>query len=150
MMLNVCSLIKDKLYTDWTETDPPKTGTGAVKYAVLGLGFDFNALYPQILLDEITEGVSIKFITNTVQRVTHAIRITIFVRPVNYMPAILTAAELTFLNMKKEINRILEAGRYTITGINWTDLTEWRPMTMRGEEPIVLVASIIVRATYYI
>jgi len=147
-MIDVSGTIATYLASNWTETNP---GTADVKYAKDE--FDSNSLYPQIVLEN---GASRStYLTNSLYRIEHECKITIYVRPDNYETTTIDAAKTTFNNMKTEIDRILRVGRYSISNIKTVELAGWKDESIKvgrsdSPEPIVFVSSQVVKCIYYI
>ena len=148
-LLDIITLVKDYLYAQWTETDPPKTGTGAVIYALGHSEFDKLKAYPQIKIQELPGRVTHTYITADTYRVEHEVLLTVYIRPVNYTDTVLDAAEVTFRKCKTEVDNILKAGRHSLTGVISVDLTGWEEVTVEENEPIVFVATQVIRCVYY-
>lgn len=147
-MLDIASLIKTKLETDWTEDDPA--------FADIAWVYDeFNPNDPKLqVLLEISPAKS-NFITRDIYRIEHLCKITIYVRPTNYMPDTIATFKTTFLNVKTEIDRILSP-RFGVTGIYSVEKQGWRDIEMAvgrdiksTKEPIVFTAQQEIKTIYY-
>lgn len=147
-MLDVITLLKNYLYAAWTETDPAETD---IEWTMGYSEFDKIKAYPQINIDEITIVRSIKtYITKNIYRIDHEVLITIFMRPDNNTDTVIDAAETTFRKMKTEIDKILDAGRYSVTGVRVVEGEGWTNETDReARGRIVFRASQIVKCIYY-
>lgn len=150
-MKDIASIIKNFLEANWTEDTP---GTISIKWA-----FDeYNQNDPslQILLENMTDKKT--FITRNYLRVEHPIKISIFVRPVNYLPATIATYKTTFNNMKTEIDRILNGNRFLVSGLYSVAPGSWKDIDFQvgrdatgktGREPIVFQSETIITAVYY-
>jgi len=76
--------------------------------------------------------------------------LTVLLRPIRYDETTVDAAEATFRKMKKEVNRILNAGRYNVNEIQEVELTAWETLTDRNVEPVVFSARQVLKCKYYI
>lgn len=147
-MLNVINLLKTHIYDSWSETDPPKEN---IEWTSSYSESEKSKAYPQINIDQIPEVRSRKtFVTEGVYRVEEEVLVTVMVRPDNNIDAIIDAAETTFRKMKTEVDKILNAGRYSIAGVRKVDGEGWINKTDREiKGRIVFKASQIVKLTYY-
>ena len=151
MMLGIATLIKTKIQTDWTETNPP---IADLKYSFDE--FDPNQMTPQILFEN--GPAKQTWIVKDVYRIEHELKITIHVRPTNYLPTTIANLRTTFLNFKTEIDRILRLARYTISGVTVTELSGWKDepieigfdQTQKPREPIIWKSVQTVKTIYYI
>jgi hypothetical protein len=149
-MLDISKLISDFIVAQWLEDDPDDDD--------IAFTFDeFNPNNPKIqMLFE--NGTDKKvWITRNIYRVEHSCKLSIFVRPVNYMPLTIDAAKATFLAIKIEVDRILNL-KFGITGIQATELGGWKDIDFEvgrdakgktGKEPITFVAEQVIRTIYY-
>ena len=147
-MLDISTLLSAFITSNWTETNPTLP-------SITQDEFDPNDPKLQILCEN---GADKKvWITRNIYRVEHSCKITIFVRPVNYMPPTIAAFKVTFLNVKIEIDRILNL-KFGITGIFDVEMAGWRDIDFEvgrdskgktGKEPIVFVAEQVIRTIYY-
>lgn len=150
-MLDISNLLEAYIYANWTETNP----------ALANIAFTFDEFNPndpklQILFENGADKKT--WLTKDVYRIEHSCKISIFVRPVNYMPTTIATFKTTFLKMKIEIDRILNL-KFGVTGITDVELAGWRDIDFEvgrdskgktGKEPIVFVAEQIIRTIYYI
>jgi len=150
-MKDVASIIKNFLEANWTEDTP---GTIDIKWA-----FDeYNPNDPslQILLENMPDKKT--FITRNYYRIEHSCKISIFVRPVNYLPTTIETYKVTFNNMKTEIDRILNVNRFGLSPIYSVTPEGWRDIDFEvgrdskgktGKEPITFIAEQVIRTIYY-
>jgi len=92
----------------WTETNP--------EFADLTFKFDeFDLKNPnlQILLTNLPDKKS--FVMEGLQKVEHQCRITIFMKPIKYDETSIETLKTTFLNMKTEIDRIINNEMFSIS-----------------------------------
>jgi len=157
-MLDTPAIIEAYIYAHWVETNPAKTDilwtfdemNSNWKGKVDG---DLPLIQVQILFENLAAKES--FITREIYRVEHKLKISIFVRPVKYMPDAIASAKTTFLNAKKEVDRILRI-RFGISGIYSISLTGWTDIEMAvgrdiksTKEPITFTAEQIINTIYY-
>jgi hypothetical protein len=149
-MIDVTDKLKTAIYGGWTETDP----------ALASVAFMFDEYNPndpklQILFEN--EPAKPVWITRNIYRIEHNCKISIFVRPANYMPDTITTFKTTFQNIKTQIDALLT--KFGVTNIYSVGLGGWRDVDFEvgrdskgktGKEPIVFVAEQIVVCTYYI
>jgi hypothetical protein len=149
-MLDISKLISDFIVAQWLEDDPDDDD--------IAFTFDeYNQHNPKIQI-LIENGPDKKvWITRNIYRVEHSCKLSIYLRPVNYMPPTIDAAKATFLAIKFEVDRILNL-KFGITGIQATELSGWKDIDFEvgrdskgktGKEPITFVAEQIIRCTYY-
>jgi len=145
-MIDISATLEAVLNSDdaWIETEPA--------FADVVFSFDeFDPKNPklQILFQN---GPDTKtWVTKGVYRIEHQCLLTVFVRPVNYKPATITAAKTSFLNMKSEVDRIL-------TGVDSTFLSGWKDEPLQvgrdtgkmHNEPIMFRAIQTVMVTGYL
>ena len=150
-MVNVITTLQALLYAEWIETNPD---VADIKFCIQDYGkdtglalFDPNACYPQIALDE-TE-VKTAYVVDGVYRKEHLVSLIVYLRPTNYQPDTITAAQETFDNMTTHIDTILKDNKYLATNINNIHLSSWTPQTQKQNEPIVFVATQEIKAVYY-
>lgn len=147
-MIDVVSALKTYIDTEWTETDPAKAN---LKWALSYSEFDRIKTFPQIAINEIREVRPIQtFVVDGVYRVEHNVMLSVLLRPTKYDDTTVDAAETTFKNMKAEINRILNAGRYNVNEVSKVDLSSWETVTDRDAEPVVFEARQVLKCTYFI
>jgi len=147
-LLNVISLLKTYLYDTWTETDPAK---GDIEWTTAYSESEKTKAYPQVNVDELPVIRSIRtYVTKGIYKIEHEVLITLFMRPDNNTDTVIDAAETTFLNMKTEIDLILDAGRYSVTGIRVVEGQGWNNLTDReAKGRIIFKASQTVKCIYY-
>lgn len=149
-MIDISTIIQDYISDEWTEDDPAEASI-AFKLDE----YDSNDPAIQIL---IVNGSDKKtWLSRNIYKVEHTSKISIFVQLPHYMPSSVDTYKTTFLNMKKEIDRILNL-RFGITGIISVELTGWKDIGMEvgrdatgktGKEPIVFIAEQTVKTIYY-
>lgn len=148
-MLDVKTIIKDYLYDNWEASSP--IGKDDISWT-LGLEeSNKTSTDSQVNIDEEVEPRGSRtFVVSGVYRVEQGVKITIFKKPTGYSSTTVAACETIINNIKTEIDRILNAGRYDITSINWVDLGDWENLTIREEEPIVYKTRQTIICIYYI
>jgi len=150
-MHDVITSLKELLYSEWAEDNPPITG---VKFCVQDYGkdtdfglFDPNACYPQIAIEEIA--ITNIYVNDTIYRTEHTISIIVYLRPTNYQPATIAASKLTFLAMMEQIDEILKINKFIAGSMVDIQLSTWRIQTDKTKEPIVFVAAQEIKVAYY-
>lgn len=150
-MLDISNLLEAYIYAQWTETDPVKTSI-TFKFDE----FDPNDPKLQMLFENGADKKT--WLVKDVYRIEHSCKISIFVRPPQYLSATITAFKTTFLKMKIEIDRILNL-KWGISGITNVELTGWKDIGFEvgkngkgktGKEPITFVAEQVISTVYYI
>jgi len=154
-MYDVSSKLQAYIDAQWSETNPAKAN---LKYAFDE--FDPNKSLPQSSPQLLFENGIARtvWITRNIYRIEHECKITIFLRPVRYDSTTISNTRTTFVNTKKEIDRILNGGRFSITDLNWVELGTWKDEDIKigfdtkpnQTEPIIFEASIIIKCFYYI
>lgn len=116
-MLDIATLLQSCLNTHWAELNEELTP------ALADLIFQFDEFDPknpslQILLENLPDKKT--WIINTLYKVEHQCRISISVIPTGGATTDdnIEAAKTLFINMKTEIDRILEGNKFSITGIS--------------------------------
>lgn len=148
-MLDACSNLQTYIDAEWTEANPDKTD---LKYSYVE--YNPNAAYPQILFEDGL--VEHTWITKNLNKIIHEVKITIFIRPINYTPDVISTYKTTFRNMKSELDRILTLGKYSVTDINCVELSKWEDIELAvgrdiksKKEPIEFIAAQTVKCIYY-
>ena len=144
-MIDISATLEAVLNSDdaWIETEPA--------FADVVFSFDeFDPKNPklQILFQN---GPDTKtWVTKGVYRIEHQCLLTIFVRPVNYKPATITATKTTFLNLKSEVDRILMGVESSfLSGWKDVDFEVGRDTGLTRNSPIIFKAIQKVTSTYY-
>lgn len=150
-MIDVVANVLAFLQSHWIETNPPLADI----HWAHGFGFDENvgSKYIQILVDDllnVPNAPAYAHVVSRTKKVDHYIVISVFLRPISYMPATLETARASFMNMMKEISRILNVGRYLVNQITRVELSAWDIQTKREEEPVVFEARQIIDCVYFL
>lgn len=159
-MLDAPFLLKTLLSDYWNPycTDPE---VDDIKWSYNGTGFDENACYPQIVIEEIQElPCEVVNIANDFVRVTHPVLITVYIRPMKYSAEEIAKTQTTFRNMKKAIVEVLRRimthaelpNQCIIPDVNNVKVGAWKNEignTTATPEPIVFRASMVVKLIYY-
>jgi len=148
-MVDVVTILQALLSSAWEETDPTEP-----KWCIQDYGkdagktlFDPNACYPQIAIEEIE--IKTILLSGELYRREHTLSIIVYLRPTNYQPTTIDAAQITFKNMIEQIDEILKTWKFTTTDINDIQLSIWRIQTDKTKEPIIFVAAQEIKAVYY-
>jgi len=148
-MIDCVTNVSNYLEEEWTETDP---GTGDINWAK-GSGFDpkIGFKYIQLLVDDLPDAkISYECIGPGTYRVTHEVIIRLFLRPDRYMSSDIDTARVKFFSMMREVDRLLNSGRYDISQVEHVELTSWKYNTNRSKEPVVFDAQQVIKCVYYI
>jgi len=151
-MIDIASSIKTVISNtiNWTEDDPVSTS----------VSFTLDEMDPknptlQVLLEN---GASkFTFVTYDYYKIEQDCKITLYVRPVNYMESTITAYKTTFLNAKTQIDKILASKKFSISNLASVDPGGWKDIDMEvgrdtkkfHNEPIVFVSEQVVKVIYY-
>lgn len=149
-MKDLIEPIKTILNNGWTQSNPAKSS----------LHFEedeYNPVNPinQILIEMLPDRKD--FITNGLHRVEQRARITIYVRPIDYQKTSLDTAKTIFRNMQTQIDTLLKAARYTVTGFREMHIEGWNDgnTVAKGRgvkqkiEPIQFRSSQVIVASYF-
>lgn len=151
-MVNVVSTLATLFYNGWEILDPD---VGGVRFCTQDYGhdtdlkqFDANAVSPQVAIKE--ESRMVDHVAGSKFKRLGRVSVMVYLKPTNYQPATITAAEATFSNMIEEINGTIEASKYTVTNINEIKMvTPWVFKTNKRGEPIIFEAETVLEVSYY-
>jgi hypothetical protein len=150
-MVDVATTLKDLLYSGWIETDPEVT---EVNFITQDIGhdvgppmFDANVVSPQVAIEEIA--IENILLSGELYKRVHTLSILVYLKPANYQPATIGAAQVTFKNMIEQIDDILKTSKYSTADLNDIQLSTWRIQTDKKAEPIIFVAAQEIKAVYY-
>jgi hypothetical protein len=110
-MIDVVSLVEGILNSaQWTETDPTRAD-------IVWTRDEFNPNSPklQVLVEDMPDKKT--WITSTNYRIEHAVRISVYLKPVKYDPTTIDAAIVTLTNAKTMVDKILMNNKFLLTGI---------------------------------
>ena len=149
LMLDAPFLLKTLLETFWNENlDDPSVAS--IKWSFRGTGFDENACYPQIVLEETPQlPCKIENVTEDIIKVTHPVLLTVHVRPVKYTEDVIDATRATFRNMMLAVTEVLRREKDEVDNVITVLPSDWKIDIDMTVEPVVFKASMAVTLVYY-
>lgn len=145
----VSEVQKKMLEDEWTFSTTPKFVTQDYGHDTDFELFDANIVAPQVAINEEVQKEYTPVVGST-YRVVHSINILVYVKPTKYSSDAIDTAQELFKGIIDEIDRIYRVKRYLFTGIMEVQLTGWKILTQKKEEPIIFQAIQTVKATYYL
>jgi hypothetical protein len=144
-MKDIVEIISEFIGSEWIETDPSTAVLRVTKDE-----FDPNDPVFQVLLEN--GPAKSVWITRDIYRVEHTCKVSVFIRPLNYLPSVITSSKVTFINSKVEVDRIFR-DRFGVSGVYSVELQGWNDIGFEtrgtGDEPIVFHAVQVIKCIYY-
>lgn len=146
------SVISTLLAAQWTETDPP------VANVVFSTDeFDKNNPKLQIVCEN-ADLPKEEFLINTLFKLNQPVKISVFLKPSNFVAADIAINKVTFYKALNEVDKIIRAAHFSASvteynGIQWRNVQipkGYGPMAGAQSEPIIFKAEKLLTVQSYV